>query len=119
MPLPQELRVWSETLITDSVNGSPQRRQLIDSEFNRGWTYQQTVTAQQVNQLMYLLTIYSSPSPATPFVYPDTLPVPDIALEMNGQATPAGSILEEMYGANLPNIVADAPTGFTYIVRNA
>lgn len=119
MPLPQELKVWSETLVIDNVNSSPQRRQLIDSEFNRGWTYQQTVTAQQVNQLMYLLTIYSSPSPATPFLYPDTLPIPAIALEMDGQATPPDSILADMYGANLPDIVADAPTGFTYIVRNA
>lgn len=120
MPLPQELLIWSESLRTDGVTGRQQRRSLSPTEFNNGVLYGQTLSTQQLNQILYLLTVHANPSPAVPVLFPDTAAIPDVALEMNGQAiSPTYEILSEVYGANLPDITGDAPTGFTYIVRKA
>jgi len=117
MALPQELKIWSEEFKVDLVTGMPQRRSLTTAEFRDGWLYGQTASAQQVNQILYLLTVYANPSPAVPVLFPTTQPIPDIAIEMDGQSTADNVILSEVYGSFLPDITGDAPTGFTYIVR--
>jgi len=119
MALPQELRLWAEQINIDGVTNMPQRRSLSNAEFRDGWLYGQTISAQQLNQILYLLTVYSNSSPAVPTLFPTAHPIPGIALEMNGQATGDNEILTDVYGVSLPDISGDAPTGFTYIVRQA
>ena len=117
----QELKVWSEELVVDGLTNITQRRDLLDEEFLNGWLRKMSISSQQLNQLFYLLSIHANPFPNAPVPYPTSLGIPDTALEMNGQA-----ILEadypnafSIYGATLTDITADAPTGFTYIIRKS
>ena len=118
MALPQQLRIWAETLDTDNVTQNQQRRSLTTTEFKNGVLYGQTLSTQKLNQILYLLSVYANPSPAVPVLFPDTQAIPNVALEMNGQAINIDyEILRDIYGATLPDLTGDAPTGFTYIVR--
>ena len=121
MAIPQDLRVWAYQLNTDGVTGTDQRRNLNGEEFRDGILNLVTFTAQQHNSLQYLLTSYSNPFYASPTLLPTSEAIPNEALEMDGSAIAAIDYpnLSTVYGANLPNIVADAPTGFTYIVRKS
>lgn len=118
----QELKIWANTLGTDGVAGNTQRRDLTEEEFIDGWKRLSGVSYQQLNQLFFLLTGYSSPSEVAPYLfYTDGgATLPSTALTMNGQSISSSSnpILYEHYGSTLPDMTEDAPTGFVYIVRN-
>ena len=117
----QELKVWANTLDIDGVAGNAQRRDLTEEEFIDGWKRLAGVSYQQLNQLFYLLTSYSSPSDTSPYLhYTVDNPIPTEALEVNGQAIAEATSpnLFNVYGANLPDLRSAAPTNFTYIVRN-
>lgn len=121
MAAPQDLKIWAEQEIIDGVTNTPQRRVLNGEEFNDGILNLVTFTAQQYNSLMFIITTYSNPFYASPTLLPTTEGIPTEALEMDGQAitTEVYPNLFLVYGANLPDIVADAPSGFTYIVRKS
>ena len=115
----QQLKVFASELTQDPVKGNNQRREIQEEEWLQGWGRLHGVTAQQLNQLFYLLTNHAAPSNICPFPYPDTLPVEDNMLHMNGQAisvtdTPT---LFSTYGNNLPDMTADNLTGFIWVVR--
>lgn len=116
----QDLKIWASSLNTDITNSS-QRRNIELEEFIVGWLRNDNISFQQLNQLFFLLTSYANPWPNPPVPYPTTLPIPEDALEMNGQAITIGDYpnLFAAYGANLPDISAEAPTGHTYIVRKS
>lgn len=116
----QEIQIWSQNLIYDPVASNLQRRDINQEEWNEGWLRQYGVSAQQMNQLMYLFSAHAAPSDICPYLFPTSGTIPAQALEMNGQAITSGDSPElfNTYGANLPDLTGDAPTGFTYIVRN-
>lgn len=115
----QDLKVWSSNLIQDAVAKNYQRRVLSDEEFLEGWGRQFGVSAQQVNQLFYLLTSYAAPSDICPHPYPDTAPVTEIMLHMNGQTITEQDAPEvfKQYGATLPDMTANNLAGFIWVVR--
>lgn len=116
-----DLKIWAEEEIIDGVTGTPQKRTLNGEEFNDGILNLVTFTAQQYNSLQFLLTLYSNPFYLCPVLVPTSISIPNESLEMNGQAilvtvTPNAF---EIYGANLPDLTSDAPTGFTYVIRKS
>lgn len=121
MAAPQELDIWAEVLNTDGVTGTDQRRDLNLEEFRDGILKLVTPSSQQYNQMMFLLSSYSNPFYASPYLIPTTETIPSNALEVDGQTINVvdNPNLFAVYGSTLPNIVADAPTGFTFIVRNS
>lgn len=118
----QELKIWANTPDIDGVAGNTQRRDLTEEEFIDGWKRLAGVSYQQLNQILYLLTNYSSPSEITPYLFytGGGATLPSTALTMNGQSITSASnpILYEHYGSTLPDMTDDAPTGFVYVVRN-
>ena len=115
----QELKIWSEVLVKDEVTQITQRFDIAPEQFKEGLLRNYGLSAQQYNQLMYLLSSYAAPSPICPFLFPEAAPIPTIALEMDGQVivpeiTPE---LSAAYGSTLPNLKDEAPAGFTYLVR--
>ncbi|BAV80955.1 hypothetical protein [Vibrio phage RYC] len=117
----QVLKVWAATEYEDQVAMNTQRRPLEDEEFDQGWLRNDGASAQQWNQLFYLLTSASAPSYVSPVLYPTSLPIDgSVAKEMNGQGLVESEspTLFEAYGSNLPDLRGSAPTGFTYVVRN-
>lgn len=117
----QELKIWSNTLDIDGVAGNTQRRDLTEEEFIDGWKRLAGVSYQQLNQLFFLLTSSSSPIDTTPYLhYTVGTTIPSNALEMNGQTLSAAGnpVLFGYYGGTLPDLRSEAPTNFTYIVRN-
>lgn len=116
----QELKVWAENPIQDGVAKNYQRRDLRDEEFMEGWARLAGLTYQEINQLFYLLSSYSSPLSVAPYQhYIASNAVPSTALEMNGQTISVNDVPElyAYYGATLPDRTGELPTGWTYIVR--
>lgn len=115
----QELPVWSEEIVSDPVTESEQRRSLLPEEFLHGFLRQQTISTQQFNSLMFLLSSYAAPSPFCMYLWDSSKPIPDVAIEANGQATDSMTMpqLAEFYGVSLPNAASSAPVGFTYLLR--
>ena len=118
---PQELKIYADELNTDGVTGIDQRRDILDEEFRDGLLRGDTASAQIWNSILNLLTLASAPHPTCIYAIPTTQITPSIALDMNGTAINSNDNpnLFEVYGATLPNITAEAPTGFKYIVRNS
>lgn len=115
----QDLPIWSRELVADPVTEDVQRRDLLDEEMLHGFLRQMSVSTQQFNSLMFLITASTAPSPFCIFPWDSTKPVPNTALEMNGQVLTAVDTPElyNFYGATLPDYTGVAPTGLTYIVR--
>ncbi len=114
----QELKIYAKDSVIDSTKGNTQKREITDEEFLQGVQRLGGVSTQLWNSLLSLVTHYSPPSDTSPYLHKSSQPIPSIALEMNGQATPVDSILRDFYGTNLDDLTGDAPTGYTYIVRN-
>lgn len=116
-----DLKIWAEEINNDVVTGTDQRRSLNTEEFRDGILRGVTFTNQQYNSLMYLLTLHSNPFHLSPYLYPSAATLPASSLEMNGQAIALVDYPElgSLYGATLPDLTLDAPTGFTYIVRKS
>ena len=115
----QELKSWAGTVSIDGLTNSPQRRDILDEEFLNGWLRNTTVSAQQLNSILYLLSTNALPHPNCASLFPDSTTVPSVALELNGQSITESEYPNAyaLYGSTLPNISGDAPTGFTYIIR--
>ena len=117
----QPLKTWASELVIDNASAAPQRRPLRDEEFQTGLLRLMSLSAQQLNQLLYLLTINSKSNPSVPELWPTAQPIPDESLEMDGQTITAADYPNAfaVYGATLPDITGSAPAGFTYIIRKS
>ena len=117
----QLFKTWAEKKKNDNLTSSDQRRDIKDEEFQDGWLRLKSVSAQQLNQLFYLASVNCNASYGAPELRYSAAGVPDTALEMNGQAiTQLGyPNLFSIYGAALPDLTSEAPSGFTYIVRKS
>lgn len=115
----QQLKVWAKQAVPDSVKGNIQFREIRDEEWLQGWGRLLSPTIQQLNSLFRLLTQHSSPSDISPYLYPASGFLYSTMLQMDGQAITEAEtpVLFAIYGTNLPDMTADAPTGFVYIVR--
>jgi hypothetical protein len=115
----QDLKVWAKTLTPDTLKGNDQRRPIEDEEWEEGWGRLSGVTVQQLNQLLFLLSSSSSPSPMAVYLIKDSITVGDQALEMDGQAISVQEtpLLFAEYGNNLDDLSADAPSGYKYYIR--
>lgn len=51
-----DLKVWANTLDVDGVTNDPQRWDIIDDLWEYGWLREVPVVAQDINQLLYLIT---------------------------------------------------------------
>ena len=116
----QELDIWAKIESLTSPDNLTQRRDLYDDEFLDGWLRQVSPSALQLNQLLYLLSTTANPSFSLPTLYPTSLPLQDNMLECTGQSI---NVIDNynlfcQYGDTLPNLVGEAPAGFTYVVRN-
>lgn len=115
----QEVPLWAEETINDEVTGIPQRRDLNAEEFLNGWLRLSTVTTQQMNQILYLLTASSKVNPFSPELHLSSENIPSVAVEwvdggvIDQNDTP---LLYEYYGTNFPTLGA-APSGWRYIIR--
>ncbi|AUR94312.1 hypothetical protein NVP1193O_181 [Vibrio phage 1.193.O._10N.286.52.C6] len=116
----QEIKVWAQESVQDPVKGNLQRRLIKEEEWLQGWGRLNGITNQQLNQLLYLVTSYSAPADTCPYLHKNTQPIPQEALEMNGQTVSVNTspVLFNFYGSNLDDLTTAAPTGYTYIVRN-
>lgn len=119
--LRQDLEIFAKDDVLDGVTGVFQKEIIQDNLWASGWTRNQVFAIQELNTLLYLLTTYASPSPLAPTLWPTSATVPTLALELDGR-----TITEQdypnaynLYGATLPDLTADAPTGFTYIIRGS
>ncbi len=115
----QELQVWSKNLVQDPISNSQQRRPITDEEFLEGWGRLFGVSAQQMNQMFYLLSSYAPPSDICPYPYPSSKALTTEMLHMNGQSINSTDTPElfNAYGAALPDMTADNLTGFVWVVR--
>lgn len=115
----QELKVYANTINIDLETKVPQRRDLTIEEFTDGLLKQHSFSAQQYNQILFLLTSHAAPHWSCPQLLSTSVTIPDSALEMNGQVFLEidAPELYSIFSGTLPDIVADAPAGFTYIVR--
>lgn len=117
----QDLKIWAEELTVDGVTGIKQRRKLNGEEFRDGILRQVTFSSQQYNSLQFLLTLYSNPFHLCPVLVPTSISIPNEALEMDGQTITALDFPNAfaVYGATLPDLRPDAPSGFTYVIRKS
>lgn len=116
----QELDTWAKNLQLDVPTNAYQRRDLLPEEYEYGWLYEDVVTAQQLNSLMYLLTLHSKSVPQSPELIPDTKTTPTVALDWVDGATIDENLYPELfayYGATFPVLQATEPSGWKYIVR--
>lgn len=114
----EDLYIWCQEKKLDPVTEIFQRRPLELEEYQNGWVRMDTVSGQQVNELLYLLSSRATCLPCTPELVLSSDVVPDTAvLWVNGGVideteTP---ILFERYGTTFPTLTA--PSGWKYIVR--
>lgn len=115
----QELEIYASETIIDDVKGNAQKRPIQPEEWLQGILRLGGITNQHWNTLMNLLTHYSPPADTCPYPHKDGVPIPDVALHMNGQAITQAEYPElfKTYGANLPDMTADNLTGFIWVVR--
>jgi len=116
----QELQVWAQQEVVDSISEIPQRRDILDEEFDQGLLRQSTVSGNSYNSLMYLLTSYAKVNPFSPDVILDSKPIPDIAIEWvvgGGISSTETPQLFEHYGATFPSLPFTLESGWKVIVR--
>lgn len=116
----QELQVWTKEEVLDLVSEELQRRDLLDEEFLNGFLRNSTVSGNQFNSLMYLITSHSKVNPFSPDYILDTKPTPDIAVEWvvggNISQTETPQLFEH-YGATFPDLPVTLASGWKAIVR--
>ena len=115
----QTLKVWAKSLVPDSVKGNEQIREIRDEEWLQGWGRLAGVTNQQLNSLFRLITQHSAPADVCAYLYPDSAPITDVMLKLDGQSITSAShpVLFETYGGNLPDLTSEQVTGFIWVVR--
>ena len=118
----QELKVWAENAVIDGVTNVSQLKVLQTEEFDEGWLRGSSVSAQQLNTILRLITIWSDPAPNCASLYPTGGALPSTALECDGATTIVQADAPnayDLYGATTPNLTAAAPAGFRYIIRKS
>lgn len=114
------LKIWCNTTVTDGVTNTDNKRTLLDEEYLNGWLRNGTVSIQQLNSLFFGLTLSSSPYTNSPYLMSDGVTTPSTAYDMDGTVTLTSTDapnLYEIYGATLPDLSGDAPTGHKYVIR--
>lgn len=116
----QELKVYAKQIVLDPVKGNPQRRDILDEEWEQGIQRLGGISCQIFNTLMNLITHHSPPSDICPYPFPSSVTIPDVALVMNGQTITEteSPYLYAAYGATLPDMTSENLTGFVWCVRN-
>lgn len=116
-----ELYTWAEVVVTDGVTATDNRREILQEEALNGWVRDGTISTQQLNSLFYYLTLYASPFANTPYLMSTNVNVPTNALEMDGSTITQEESpnLYEIYGATLPDLSTNAPSGHRWVVRNS
>ena len=113
-----ELRIWAKIPVYDEETKVLQVRDINLEEWSYGWLRNVSISAQQLNSLFNKITSNSNPVTCSPYLHLKTKPIPEEAIEMGSSISQdTYPVLFEYYGAKLPDITGDAPTGFTYIVR--
>lgn len=114
----QELKVWAKTLKTDTETNFQQRRDITDEEYMDGLGKLTSFSAQQFNQMMFMLSSYAAPHWSCPHLVLATVTGPDIYHMTNQTLTAANEPeLFALYGSTLTTPDIAAPTGYVYAVR--
>lgn len=114
-----KLPVIAQVITHDSVTETDNRRDLREEELLYGWVRGQTLTTQQFNAAMHLLSSYSSPVAFAPYLQPTSIATEDNAVEWVDGATLVQADTPELfeyYGATMPAL-GTPPTGWKYVVR--
>lgn len=113
------LKVWCQEVVPDGITDAEQRRGLLDEEYLNGWLRQQTVSYQQLNQILFLLTSYSSPNVYTVHYVDDTAPTSAYEIEADGGSFSQveAPLLYELYSGTMPDFTSTTPTGMRPVMR--
>lgn len=114
----QEIPVWCEEVLT--FGGTDTRYDLKAEEALNGWVKNASVSAQQLNQLFYLLTSSAKVNPFSPDLLLATEELPSECVEwVDGGAIPQteAPLLYEHYNGVFPTLQTYAPIGWKYIAR--
>ena len=114
----QNLQIWASEEVTDS-SGIAQRRDLKTEEFLHGWRRLGTMSTQQLNSMLYLLSTYSAPYAHCIYQMPDSVDTPSTALDCDGRTFTEEDYpnLYAIYSGNMPDLSSEAVTGFKYVMR--
>lgn len=117
----QELPVFCRTRTLDEITENDNIRTLEPEELEFGWVRKQTVTTQQINSALNLLSHHTSPSPFSPYLHHSASgSIPAVAIEWVDGGTIVEADSPELfayYGNTFPAL-GTPPTGWVYIVRN-
>lgn len=116
----QVLKRWSSETALDPVKGNAQRRQIQEEEWLLGWLRLKGVTAQQLNQLLFLITSHSSPVTCSPYQQRSDQPVNSETLVFDGVTEVAQTeapIVFGLYGSPLPDYSAYALPDHVWVIR--
>lgn len=115
------LYIWARRVFSDPKTRVEQVRPIFPTESERGWVNLSTVSVQQLNGMLKLLSQHSGCNPFAPQLILSSAVTPPTALEW----VDGGTIVEENspelfehYGGTFPILQASAPAGWRYIVRN-
>ena len=115
----QPLGIWAEVITIDNQTNTPQRRLITLEEWRDGLLRDTSFSAQQYNSVLNVLCSHSNPNPNSPYLLRTSETVPTYALEMDGQSFLQADAPElyNIYTGVLDDMTADAPAGYTYIIR--
>ncbi len=118
MPL-QDLKTWCRDLVVDPETQNIQRRDINSNEFQQGWLRLDTISAQQLNQLFYLLTSYSSRVVTQVYFVDSSKPIPDTVIRADGSSflKETAPLLFEIYAGTMPDFTNSAPSGTTPVMN--
>lgn len=113
------LKIFCNTAVVDGVTETSNRRTILDEEYLNGWVRQATVSTQQVNSILYLLSTFSAPYAHCIYMMDDSEDTPSTALDLDGSTFTEEDYpnLYEIYSGTLPDYTSVAPTGIKYIIR--
>ena len=115
----QNLEIWAKTIVTDGITEIDQRRDILGEEFDTGWVRLSTVSTQQMNGILYLLSSYAAPYSHCAYQMPDSIATPVIALDLDGSTFTEDDYpnLYEVYSGTLPDLSSEAATGMKWVIR--
>ena len=118
MPL-QDLKTWCRDLVVDAETLNTQRRDINSNEFQQGWLRLDSISAQQLNQLFYLLTSYSSRVVTQVYFVDSNQSIPQTVIKADGGSflKEEAPLLFEIYGGTMPNFTNSAPSGTTPVMN--
>ena len=115
----QNLEIWASEEVIDGETEIAQRRDIQSEEFLNGWKRLGTVSAQQMNGILYLLSSYSPPYAHCAYQIPSSVVTPSIALDLDGSTFTEEDYPElyAIYSGTLPDLSSEAVTGFKWVIR--